>query len=154
MTPLPSERLRALGLELPAAPEPRGSYRPVVLDGRHAYVSGQLAMEGGVLVAPGKVDAQVPIAEARRAARLATLQGLAAVAAVSGGIDRIHRPIRVGVFVAASEGFDRHPEVGDGATELLIELFGAEGRPARATVGVASLPKNASVEVELLLELA
>lgn len=150
----PSERLAALGLALPGPPLPRGSYRPAVLAGPYVYVSGQIVSEAGRVLSPGRVDGAVPLPEARALARRAALQGVSAAASAAGGLDRLRRAVRVGVYVASSEGFFRQPEVADGASELLIELFGEEGRPARAAVGVAALPGNAPVEVELLLETA
>ncbi len=153
MRPPPSERLRALGLRLPPPPEPKGSYAPIVVDGRLAYVSGQIPLEGGAVLSPGLVDASVPVARAKELARRATLQGLSATSAALGSLDRIERPVRVAVFVASSEGFTRQHEVGNGATELLNELFGDEAKPARVSLGASRLPLDAPVEVELLLAL-
>jgi enamine deaminase RidA (YjgF/YER057c/UK114 family) len=127
---------------------------PVVLDGHLAYVSGQIVLENGAIVSPGLVDRDLSLPEAKELARRATLQGLSAVAALVGSLDRVRRVIRVGVYVASAEKFHRQHEVGNGATELLIELFGESGRPARVSMGVASLPLNAPVEVELLVEIA
>ncbi len=152
MTGPRSQRLRELGIELPAPPEPVGSYRPVVRVGRLAWVAGQIALEGGRVVSPGAVDREVPVAAAQQAARRATLQALSALAKELGSIDAIRRIVRLGVFVQSSPGFDRQHEVANGASELLGELFGEEGRPTRIAVGVAGLPKNGSVEVELLVE--
>jgi enamine deaminase RidA (YjgF/YER057c/UK114 family) len=150
---LPSERLIALGLHLPDPPAPKGTYVPVLLEGNRAHVSGQIVTEQGVAVHPGRVGREVDLATAQEMARRATLQGLAAVVAAVGSLDRIRRAIRVGVYVATAEGFDRPHEVGNGATDLLVELFGEAGRPARVSMGVAVLPLNAPVEVELLLEI-
>jgi len=148
MAPTPSERLRALGIELPAPPAPVGSYAPVVLQGHFAWVSGQIATEAGLVLQPGRVDSEVSPEVARNLARRATLQALSALAAHLGSLDRIERVLRVAVYVAISPGFDRAHEVANGATDLLVEVFGEHGRPARATIGVAGLPKNAAVEVE------
>jgi enamine deaminase RidA (YjgF/YER057c/UK114 family) len=125
----------------------------VLLDGSKAYVSGQIVTEGGTAVHPGRVGREVDLATAQQLARRATLQGLSAVAAAVGSIDRIRRAIRVGVYVAVADGFDRPHEVGNGSTDLLVELFGDAGRPARVSMGVSALPLNAPVEVELLLEI-
>lgn len=151
MPATPSERLRELGLFLPPPPEPKGSYAPAVRDGSHVYVSGQIPLDGGNVVAPGLVDRDVPVARAQVLARQATLQGLAAAAGLLGSIDRIARPLRVAVYVASSEGFDRQHEVGNGSTGLLGELFGSEVRPVRVSLGATRLPLNAAIEVELLL---
>jgi enamine deaminase RidA (YjgF/YER057c/UK114 family) len=150
MTPTPSERLRELGLTLPPPPKPAGSYFPVVRDGERAWVSGQIVTEAGNVVHPGLVDREVPIDVARELARLAALQALSALAAELGSVDRIRGFLRVTVYVASSPGFGRQHEVANGATDLLVQVFGDAGRPARAAVGVAALPLNAPVEVEFL----
>jgi enamine deaminase RidA (YjgF/YER057c/UK114 family) len=151
MAASPSQRLRDLGIELPPPPTPAGAYAPVVaLDGM-AWVSGQIVTEGGKVVHPGLVDRDVSPEVAKDLARRATLQGLSAIQASLGSIDRVRRWLRVAVYVAASPGFERPHEVANGATELLIQLYGEEGRPARLAIGVASLPLNAAVEVEFLV---
>jgi enamine deaminase RidA (YjgF/YER057c/UK114 family) len=99
---------------------------------------------------PGPVESRVSVAQAQEAARTAVLQGLSAVAELVGSIDRIRRVVRVGVYVASDPAFTRQHEVGNGATELLISVFGDAGRPSRVSVGVPSLPLNFPVEVELL----
>ena len=152
MTSTPTERLRELGLELPPPPRPAGTYSPVLLDGNRAWVSGQIVTEGGAVVHPGLVDRDVPLDVAKDLARRAALQALSALAAQLGSLDRVRRFLRVAVYVASSPGFDRQHEVANGATELLVELFGEGGRPARAAIGVAGLPLNAPVEVEFLAE--
>jgi enamine deaminase RidA (YjgF/YER057c/UK114 family) len=151
MVPTPSERLRSLGIELPPPPKPAGAYSPVVVWENIAWVSGQIAMDGGKVLHPGRVDQDVSLDVARDLARKATLQALSALHATLGSIDRVGRFLRVAVYVATSPGFDRPHEVANGATELLIELYGENGRPARIAIGVASLPLNAAVEVEFLL---
>lgn len=151
MDPDPVAAIASLGLTLPPTPRPAGSYSPVVVEGSLAWVSGQIASHEGSIVHPGLVDSEVDVASAQESARLATLQGLSALAAELGGLDHIRRILRVGVFVASSPGFTQQHVVADGATGLLIQLFGAQGRPARASVGVARLPLNAPVEVELLV---
>jgi enamine deaminase RidA (YjgF/YER057c/UK114 family) len=149
MPSTPTERLRELGLTLPPPPKPMGSYAPVVVEGGLAWVAGQIATADGAVLSPGRVDRDVPMARAKELARLATLQGLSALASALGSLDRIRRVVRVVVYVASSEGFTRHPEVANGSSELLIELFGEAGRPARVAVGAASLPANAAVELEM-----
>ena len=150
MTSTPSERLRELGLELPPPPRPAGTYSPVVVDGERAWVSGQIVTQAGSVVHPGLVDRDVPLEAARELARRAALQALSALAAELGSIDRVRRFLRVTVYVASSPGFVRQHEVANGATDLLVQLFGEAGRPARAALGVAGLPLNAPVEVEFL----
>jgi enamine deaminase RidA (YjgF/YER057c/UK114 family) len=152
VTPGPSERLRRLGLALPAAPTPKGSYSPVVRSGSLAWVSGQIVFEEGAVVHPGTVDRDVPPAVASELVRRATLQALSALAAELGSLEAVRRAVRLGVFVAVSPGFHREHEIANGGSDLLIELFGDAGRASRTTVGVAGLPLNAPVEVELLVE--
>jgi len=154
MTPTPSERLRALGVTLPPAPSPKGSYAPVVRSAHLAWVSGQIVFENGAVVRPGTVDQDVPPDTARDLARRATLQALSALAHELGSLDSVRRVLRLGVFVAVSPGFHREHEVANGGSDLLLEVFGESGRASRTTIGVASLPLNASVEVELLVETA
>jgi enamine deaminase RidA (YjgF/YER057c/UK114 family) len=151
MVTTPTERLKALGLELPPTPRAAGSYAPVVVEGDRAWVSGQIATRDGAVLNPGLVDRDLGVEAAQEVARQATLQALSALASTLGSLERIRRVLRVGVYVASSPGFVRQHEVGNGATELLIQLFEEAGRPARASVGVAALPLNAPVEVELVV---
>ncbi|MGP8077124.1 MAG: RidA family protein [Thermoplasmata archaeon] len=154
MAESPTDRLARLGWTLPGPPRPAGTYAPVVRSGALAWVSGQIVTEHGAVVRPGYVDRDVSLEQAQEIARQATLQALSALAQTLGSIDRIRRAIRVGVFVAVSPGFHREHEVANGATQLLVDVFGEDGRPARSTVGVAGLPLGAPVEVELLIETA
>jgi enamine deaminase RidA (YjgF/YER057c/UK114 family) len=152
VSPSPTERLRALGIELPPPPTPKGSYAPVVRAAKLAWVSGQIVFESGAVVRPGAVDRDVSADDARELVRRATLQALSALAANLGKLEAIRRVARIGVFVAVSPGFHREHEVANGGSDLLLELFGEAGRASRTTVGVAGLPLNAPVEVELLVE--
>ena len=136
---------------LPPAPRPVGSYLPVVQLGNLAWVSGQIALRDGAPLHPGLVDAEVSVDQAKEAAAQATLQALSALTEALGGLERIQRVVRVGVYVASSAGFTRQHDVANSATDLLIAMLGESGRPARAAVGVARLPLNAPVEVELLV---
>ncbi|MEM6553754.1 MAG: RidA family protein [Planctomycetota bacterium] len=151
------KRLSELGIEMPAVVEPLGGYVPAVVGGDTVYVSGQLPMRDGELVAVGRVGESVSLEEAQAAARVAVVNGLAAAewAMRRGGLlGRFERVLRVGVFVASGEGFTEHHRVADGASGLLAELSpGEEVRHARAAVGVSRLPLDAAVEVELLLGL-
>ncbi len=149
MVPTPTERLRALGVELPPPPRPAGTYSPVVVERGLAWVAGQIVLEEGRVAHPGLVDRDVPADTARGLARAAALQALSALRAELGSLDRIRRIVRVAVWVASSPGFGRQHEVANGATEVLVEVFGDAGRPARVALGAAGLPLNAPVEVEL-----
>ncbi len=148
MPPTPSERLQALGITLPPPPKPAGAYSPVVVHDKLGWVAGQIVTDDGVIVLPGRVDEDVPTELAKDLARRATLQALSAIQAALGSIDRVRRFVRVAVYVATSEDYEKPHEVANGATDLLIELFGDEGRPARIAIGVHNLPLNAPVEVE------
>jgi enamine deaminase RidA (YjgF/YER057c/UK114 family) len=150
MAPTPSERLRELGLELPPPPRAAGTYSPVVRDGTRAWVSGQIVTEAGAVVHPGLVDRDVSLDVARDLARRAALQALSALAAELGSIDRVRGFLRVTVYVASSPGFARQHEVANGATEILVQVFGEAGRSARVAIGVAGLPLEAPVEVDFL----
>lgn len=147
-------RIAELGIVLPPPPQPRGTYVPVVVAGGIAYVAGQITLdEHGGVVTPGLVDRDVSLHDAQVLARRATLQALSALQAHLGSLERIRRVVRVAVYVASSPGFARQHEVGNGATDLLVEILGDAGRPARVAMGVASLPLNAPVEVEVAVAL-
>jgi enamine deaminase RidA (YjgF/YER057c/UK114 family) len=141
-------RLSALGLALPDPPAAVASYLPCVVQGETAYVAGQVPMIEGSVVNPGIVGDRVSLDEAADGARRAALQALSALRdALGGSFDRLERIVKVQVFVAAVPGFVDHPKVANGASDLLVEVLGEDGRHARAAVGVPSLPLNASVEV-------
>jgi enamine deaminase RidA (YjgF/YER057c/UK114 family) len=154
MAQTPTARLRALGLELPAVPAPAGSYVPAVRSGDHVFTAGQLPLREGRPACTGKVGDTVTAEEAREAARLCALNALAAAASEAGGLDNIGRIVKVTGYVASAAGFDRQPEVLNGASELIGEVFGDAGLHARSAVGVAELPLGAPVEVEFVAELA
>jgi enamine deaminase RidA (YjgF/YER057c/UK114 family) len=148
----PAERLAELGLALPPVAAPVAAYVPAVRTGPHVYVSGQVPVVDGKLPAAGKVGGEVSASDAAGLARICVLNALAAAAAVAGGLDRISRIVKVTGFVASAPGFNGQPQVVNGASELLIEVFGEAGRHARSAVGVAELPLDAPVEVELIAE--
>ena len=149
----PAERLAALGLTLPAVAAPVAAYVPAVRTGGFVYTSGQLPTVDGKLLAVGKVGAEVSASDAAGLARTCALNALAAAASAAGGLAAIGRIVKVTGFVASAAGFSGQPQVVNGASELLIEVFGQDGRHARSAVGVAELPLNAPVEVELIAEL-
>jgi enamine deaminase RidA (YjgF/YER057c/UK114 family) len=148
-----TENLARLGLELPPVATPVGQYLPATVSGALAYTSGQLPLLGGVLPATGKVGAEVSVADAAKCAELAALNALAAVAGAAGGLDHVGRIVKVLVFVASDPTFTDQAVVANGASELLGNIFGEAGRHARSAVGVAVLPKNSPVEVELVAEI-
>jgi enamine deaminase RidA (YjgF/YER057c/UK114 family) len=153
MAGLPSERLKQLGLSLPPPPKPAGTYSSVVVDGAHAWVSGQIVLWEGEVLHPGLVDRDVPFDAAKDLAHRAVLQALSALQAALGSLDRVRQVVRVVVYVASVPTFNRQHEVANGATEVLTQIFGEAGRPARAAIGVASLPLDAPVEVEMVVAL-
>jgi enamine deaminase RidA (YjgF/YER057c/UK114 family) len=149
----PEDRLRELGYELPAVPQPGGSYVPATRAGTLVFTAGQVPFQGDELAKTGKVGDAVTPAEAHEAARLCALNALAAAAAEAGGLNNISRIVKVTGFVASAQGFNGQPQVLNGASDLLGEVFGESGFHARSAVGVAELPLDAPVEVELVAEL-
>jgi enamine deaminase RidA (YjgF/YER057c/UK114 family) len=150
----PEERLAALDLELPSVAAPVAAYVAAVRTGRFVYTAGQLPVMGGQLQVTGKVGAGVTTEEAAALARICALNALAAAASVTGGLSGIARIVKVTGFVASDPGFTGQPQVINGASELLLEVFGEAGRHARSAVGVAVLPLDAPVEVELIAEVS
>jgi enamine deaminase RidA (YjgF/YER057c/UK114 family) len=149
-----ASRLAELGLTLPDVVPPLAAYQPAVRSGDYVYTSGQLPMVDGKLVATGKVGAEVTPEQAKELARVCALNALAAVKSVVGDLDRIARVVKVVGFVASDPAFTGQPGVVNGASELLGEVLGEKGVHARSAVGVAVLPLDAPVEVEIQVELA
>jgi enamine deaminase RidA (YjgF/YER057c/UK114 family) len=150
----PEERLAALGLTLPEVTTPLAAYVPAVKSGGFVYTSGQLPFVDGKLRATGKVGADVSAEDAAVLARICALNALAAAASVAGGLSGIRRIVKVTGFVASAPDFTAQAQVINGASVLLIEVFGEAGRHARSAVGMAVLPLDTPVEVELIAELA
>jgi enamine deaminase RidA (YjgF/YER057c/UK114 family) len=148
----PTERLAQLGLTLPAVPAPVAAYVPAVRAGAFVYTAGQVPLVDGSLAATGLVGAEIDETEAKRLAQICALNALAAVNSVV-PLDAVRAVIKVVGFVASAPGFYGQPGVVNGASELLGEVFGGSGH-ARSAVGVSSLPLNAPVEVELIVEVA
>ncbi|OBJ70655.1 RidA family protein [Mycobacterium sp. 1274756.6] len=144
-------RLGELGLELPPLAAPLAAYVPAVRTGNLVYTSGQLPLVDGRLAGIGKVGAEIDPQEGQALARVCTLNALAAIDALV-GIDALTRVVKVVGFVASAPGFHGQPGVVNGASELLGEIFGDAGAHARSAVGVAELPLDAPVEVELIVE--
>ena len=149
----PSQRLAGLGLTLPPVVPPVASYVPAVRSGDLVFTSGQLPMTGGQLGAVGKVGGQVTAEQAKELARVCALNALAAVDALV-GLDAVVQVVKVVGFVASTPDFTGQPGVVNGASELLGEVFGEAGAHARSAVGVAALPLDAPVEVELVVRVA
>jgi enamine deaminase RidA (YjgF/YER057c/UK114 family) len=149
-----TSRLAELGLVLPQVTAPLAAYQPAVRTGNYVYTAGQLPMANGKLLATGKVGAQVTPEQAADLARTCALNALAAVASVAGGLHAITRIVKVTGFVASAPDFTAQAQVVNGASELLLAVLGEAGRHARSAVGVAVLPLDAPVEVELIAEVA
>ncbi len=143
-------KLRELGFELPAAPEPVGAYVPAVRVGNLVFTSGQLPTKDGKLIAEGKVPEDVAVEAAQFAARQGCLNALAAVAAEAGGLDAITRIVRLNVFVNSTRGFTDQAKVANGASEMLEIVF--KRGHTRCAVGVAELPMDAPVELDMIVE--
>ena len=146
-----SERLKELGIELPPVAAPVAAYVPAVKSGDHIYTSGQLPFADGSLPATGQVGAEVTPEQGYDLARVAALNAVAAAAEVAGGVDNIEQIVKVNGFVASAADFGGQPGVINGASEVLGEIFGDAGVHARAAVGVAELPLDAPVEVEIIV---
>jgi enamine deaminase RidA (YjgF/YER057c/UK114 family) len=149
----PEQRLAALGLEVPPVVKPVAAYVPALRSGSLVFTSGQLPMVDGALPATGKVGAEVTPEQAKELARRCALNALAAVRAEIGELSRVRRVVKVVGFVASAPDFTGQPGVVNGASELLGEVFGEAGAHARSAVGVAVLPLDAPVEVELVVEI-
>lgn len=148
------ERLQELGLELPEVAAPLASYIPAQRSGSYVYTSGQLPLVNGELIATGKVGAEVDQETAVECARICALNALAAVVSVVGDIDRIVQVVKVVGFVASTPGFTAQPAVVNGASDLIGDVLQEAGVHARSAVGVAALPKDAPVEVEMIVEVS
>ncbi|MFF4129110.1 RidA family protein [Microbispora rosea] len=148
----PEERLAELGLTLPEVVPPLAAYVPAVRTGDHVYTSGQLPLVKGELGVTGKVGAEVSAEEAKEQARICAVNALAAIKALVGELSQVVRIVKVVGFVASAPGFTGQPQVVNGASELLGEVFGEAGKHARSAVGVAVLPLDAPVELEVIAE--
>ena len=145
-------RLAELGIVIPEVAKPVASYVPATIAGNLVFTAGQLPFIDGSLPATGKVGAEVSAEQAKDFARIAVLNALAAAQTAIGSVDRITRIVKLVVFVASAPDFSGQPAVANGASDMLVEIFGEDGRHARSAVGVAVLPLDAPVELELIVE--
>jgi enamine deaminase RidA (YjgF/YER057c/UK114 family) len=148
----PESRLKELGLALPAAPKPFASYRTAVRAGNLLHLAGTGPTRDGQVVVRGKLGASVSIAQGYEAARLCALNSLALAREHLGSLAAVQQAVKATVYVASAPTFTEQPKVADGATDLLRELWGERGLPARAAVGVAVLPMDIAVELDLVIE--
>ena len=149
----PEARLKTLGIQLAPAPKPIASYIPAVRTGNLVFLAGQGPMADGKPTITGKVGAEVSEEAGNKAARATTLVLLAALRAEIGSLDRVARIVKIVGFVNSAPGFTRQPWVMNGASDLLVEIFGEAGRHARSSVGVSELPLNIPVEIEMIVEI-
>ncbi len=146
------ENLKNAGLHLPPAPKPVGLYQPFVVSGKLAFLSGQVSKDADGKILSGKVGKELSLEEGQKAARLAALNALSIMKHLI-GFKKIRRVVKMTGFVQTAPDFYEIPSVVNGASELLLEVMGEQGAHARSAVGMASLPLNAAVEIELILEL-
>jgi enamine deaminase RidA (YjgF/YER057c/UK114 family) len=144
--------LAELGLELPPTPKPVASYVPAVQSGNLVFTAGQLPKKDGQLIVEGLVGKEVSQEQAQEAAKLCALNALSAAKSVIGDLDRVTRVVKITVFVACTPDFFAHPQVANGASDFLLQVFGEKGKHARSAVASPSLPANTPVEVEMILE--
>lgn len=148
----PEARLAAMGIQLPEAPAPVAAYVPSKRTGDLLFVAGQIPFQDGQLIAQGRVPTEVDPETAVECARQCVLNGLAVAKAAVGDLKRVRQVVRVGCFVASEPGYHEQSKIANGASELLLEVFGDSGRHARAAVGSIDLPLGAPVEVEFIFE--
>jgi|TARA_Y100000996_G_C22429501_1_gene605007 enamine deaminase RidA (YjgF/YER057c/UK114 family) len=148
------EKLKELGIELPTPPNPAGSYIPVVTTGNLAFISGQIPMKEGKVVFEGKVPDKQSLDSARDAAKICIINGLAQLKSNLGSLDRITKFVRISGFVNSSPEFTEQPKVINAASDLLVEVFGDMAKHSRIAVGVASLPLNSTVEIDMVVEIS
>ena len=147
-------RLKELGIELPAAPQPVANYVPVVRVGDLLFLSGVLPSKDGQLVFRGKLGAEISIEQGVEAAKMAVLNALAIMKAEVGSLDRVKRVVKMVGHIASTSGFTDQPQVLNGASDLLVAVFGESGRHARVAVGAAELPRQAPIEIELIIQVS
>jgi enamine deaminase RidA (YjgF/YER057c/UK114 family) len=145
-------RLAELGIELPEVATPAGAYVPAVISGNLVFTAGQIPLVDGKLMATGKVGSEIDVDFAREIARRCALNAISAVKSVLGDLDRVKKVVKVVGFVSSTPNFTQQPQVINGASELLEQVFGPAGIHSRSAVGVAVLPLDAPVEVELIVE--
>lgn len=149
----PEKRLAELGHTLPVAPKPVAAYIPSVRTGNLLFISGQIPFKDGQLIAQGAVPGTVDAETAKKCAVQCALNGLAVAKSALGNLSKVKRVVRLGCFVCCEPGYHEQPKIANGASELLVEVFGEAGRHARAAVGSIDLPLGAPVEIEMILEI-
>lgn len=146
-------RLKTLGVSLPTPPLPVASYVPCTVSGNIVFVSGQIPIADGAIKYVGKLGVDVPLETGQAAAQLCAINVLAQLKSAIGDLDRVVKCLKLGVFINAAPDYTQHPEVANGASDLIAAVFGDAGKHARAAVGVGSLPRGVAVEVEAIFEI-
>ena len=155
------EKLKDLGFQIPEAPKPLASYIPAIRTGNLIFTAGQIPIKDGGLIYKGKIgnspsdggiDKNINIESGIKAAELCTINSLSAIKSVIGDLDEIKRIVKVTVFVNSAVGFTEQPKIANGASDLLVNVFGERGKHARSAVGVNELPLDSAVEIEMIVE--
>ncbi len=147
------EKLASLGIILPSPPKPAGAYVPVVVTGKLVFVSGQIPIKDGKVAYLGKVPKDISIEDAQKAAKLCIINALAQIKNELGSLDKISKIVRVSGFVNSTPEFIEQPKVINAASDLIFEIFGTKGQHSRIAIGVASLPLNSCVEIDVIAEM-
>ncbi len=146
------EKIAQLGFSIPAAPKPLASYIPAIRTGDMVFTAGQLPMKDGSLAYKGKLGKELTEEDGKKAAQVCALNCLSVIKGEIGNLDNISNVIKLTVFVSSAEGFINHPQVANGASDLIKEIFGENGKHVRSAVGVAELPLGAPVEIEMIVK--
>jgi enamine deaminase RidA (YjgF/YER057c/UK114 family) len=145
------KKIQSLGFTLPPPPKPVATYLPAVRSGNLLFLSGMIPMVDGKMAAVGKLGKELTVEQGQEVARITLLNALSVIKAEIGSLDRVEKIVRIGVHVASAEGFIQQPAVANGASDLLVQIFGEAGRHARLALGAAELPLNAPVELEMIV---
>lgn len=147
------DKIHELGYKVPDAPKPLAAYVPAKRDRNLIFTAGQLPFQDGELRFPGKVGKDVSEEDGRKAAEIAALNCLSVIKGITGDLNKIEQVVKLTVFVNNADGFANQPEIANGASEFIVNIFGENGKHARSAVGVSGLPRNAAVEVEMIVSL-
>lgn len=150
----PEEKIRKLGIEIPRAPVPLGSYIPSLRTGNLIFLSGVLPLKDGKLYKSGKVGENLSLAEAQECAKIVVINALSALKTQTGTLDRVHRCVKVTGYIASAKNFFEQPQVMNAASDLLYSIFGESGRHVRSAIGASVLPLNAPIEIEFIFEVS
>ncbi len=147
------EKLKEMGIEIPEPPKPLAAYIPGIKTGSYVYTSGQLPFIAGKLIMEGKVGKNISLEEGQKCAQQSAINCLGVIKSVCGSLDNVEQVVKLVVFVNSTDDFTAQPAVANGASELMVKVFGDAGKHARSAVGVSQLPMNAPVEIEMIVKL-